>query len=159
MKKQTKLNKIRRIKSKTNYNKRLKLLKSEKPRLVIRKTNKYIILQIIQSQNAKDKIIAGITTKELLKQGWPEEKKGSLKSLSAAYLGGYLLGKKSEIPEVILDTGLIPNTKASRVYAALKGISDAGIKINFDEKIIPSEEKLKQFDFIDNIKNNIRGKE
>ena len=43
---------------------------------------------------------------------------------------------------IILDTGLIPNTKGSKVYAIVKGVSDAGLQINFDEKVIPSEERL-----------------
>jgi ribosomal protein L18 len=47
MKKQTKLNKKRRLENKTNYTKRLILLKGGYLRLVVRKTNKYLILQII----------------------------------------------------------------------------------------------------------------
>lgn len=139
-----KIDKRRRIENKTNYHKRLILLKSKAQRLVVRKTNKYIILQIIESNDAQDKVLFSTNTKELLKQGWPKEKTGSLKSLPAAYLGGYLLGKKTKgmKEKVILDTGLMPNTKGSRIYAAVKGLSDSGIKINFDEKVIPSKESL-----------------
>lgn len=161
-----KLDKRRRIENKTNYNKRLKLLKGKLPRLVIRKTNRYILLQIIESKNAQDKVIYSVCTKELLKSGWPKEKAGSLKSLSAAYLGGLLLGKKASSlskdnegnkpsskqsfegqagklkEKVILDTGLIPSTKGSRIYAAVKGVADSGIKIDYDEKIIPSMERI-----------------
>ncbi len=144
VKRQKKLDKRRRQECKTNYNKRLILLKGKKLRLVIRKTNKYIILQIVDSVNARDKVLYSANTSELLKKGWPEEKKGSLKNLSAAYLGGILLGKKAkEIKkEVILDIGLIPSTKGSRVYAAVKGVNDSGIKINFDEKIMFDEDKI-----------------
>jgi len=139
-----KLDKRRRIENKTNYNKRLKLLKGALPRLVIRKTNRYLVLQIIESKNALDKVIFSATTRELLKSGWPKEKQGSLKSLSAAYLGGLLLGKKAgKLKEkVILDTGLIPSTKGSRIYAAVKGLADSGVEINFDEKIIPPMERI-----------------
>jgi len=42
-----KLPRRRRIASKTDYKARLSLLKSEKPRLVVRKTNRYIIAPII----------------------------------------------------------------------------------------------------------------
>ena len=108
MKKQKKLNKRRRLEGKTNYTKILILLKGDYPRLVIRKTNKYIIMQIIESKHAQDKVLHSINTKELLKHGWPENKKGSLKSISAAYLGGLLLGKKAkDIKKVIraLDDG------------------------------------------------------
>ena len=142
-----KLNKKRRRQNKTNYQKRLILLKGKIPRLVVRKTNRYLILQIIESKHAEDNVKCQVNTKELLKHNWPQDKKNSLKSLSAGYLGGLLLGKKinpEEVSQVILDTGLIPNTKGSRVYAVVKGILDSGIEINCDEKIFPTEEKIKK---------------
>jgi len=145
MKKQRKLDKRRRQEAKTNYTKRLILLKGNFPRLVVRKTNKYLILQIIESSHALDKVVYSVNTKELLKHGWPKDKEGSLKSIPAGYLGGLLLGKKAKDlkQEVILDSGLIPNTPGSRVYAVIKGFADSGNKIKFNEKVIPSEEKIK----------------
>lgn len=139
-----KLDKRRRREHKTNYHKRLILLKGNALRLVVRKSNRYLILQIVESTHAQDKILYSTNTKELLKQGWPEDKKGSLKSLTAAYLGGYLLGKKAnEIKQkVILDSGLIPNTKGSKVYAAVKGLSDAGIEIPFKKEVAPSDKAI-----------------
>lgn len=155
-----KLNKRRRREGKTNYPKRLALLKSKLPRLIVRKTNRYLILQIVESENAQDKILYGVNTKELLKFGWPEDKKGSLKSLAAAYLGGLLLGNKSKglKEEVILDTGLIPNTKGSRIYAGMKGFSDSGKKIKYDKKIMPEENKIKNSGKInEEIFNKVKG--
>ena len=138
-----KLNKRRRLENKTNYRKRLILLKSNLPRLVVRKTNRYLIVQITESVLAQDKIICSVNTKELLKHGWDKKKSGSLKSIAAGYLAGLLIGKKAKgIKKLILDMGLIPSTKGSRVYAVLKGVSDSGIKIKFNEKIIPAKEKL-----------------
>jgi len=98
-----------------------------------------------------------VNTRDLLKYGWPETKKGCLKSITACYLGGFLLGKKSKnIKKVILDTGLIPSTKGSRVYACVKGIADAGIEIKYDKKILPSEEKIKaKYKFFEKIKNKL----
>lgn len=161
-----KLDKKRRIENKTNYRKRLVLLKGRVPRLVIRKTNRYIIMQIIESKDAQDNVLFSANTKELLKHGWPEDKAGSLKSIPASYLTGLLLGKKAKgIKEnVILDTGLIPNTKGSRIYAAVKGVSDSGIKINYDEKVIPSKERIEGKhteigDVFMKVKNKIGGKE
>ena len=159
MKKQRKLDKRRRLESKTNYTKRLILLKGDHLRLVVRKTNKYIILQIIDSIDAKDKVLYSVNTRDLLKQGWPEDKAGSLKSLAASYLAGLLLGKKAkELKKpVILDSGLIPNTKGSRVYAAVKGISDSGIDIKHDEKVIPSDEMIKgKYEFFEKIKGEMK---
>jgi len=138
-----KVDKKRKRQRKTNYKKRLILLKSNCPRLVIRKTNRYLILQIIESEHAQDKILNAVNTKELLKYGWPENKKNSLKSIPAGYLGGFLLGKKSkDIKKLILDTGLIPSTKGSRVYAVVKGILDSGININCDKKVFPEDNRI-----------------
>lgn len=159
MKKQRKLDKRRRREGKTNYYKRLRLLKSSLPRFVVRKTNKYIILQIIKSENAQDNVIYSLNTKKLLGFGWPLEKKGSLKSLAAAYLAGFLIGKKALSSgfneKIILDSGLIPNTKGSRVYAAVKGLSESGLEIPFDKDIMPSNEMIKKHDFFDKIRSEI----
>ncbi len=138
-----KLDKKRKLQGKTNYRKRLILLKGRLPRLIVRKTNRYVIIQIIKSKNAQDKVINGVNTRDLLKYGWPENRKGSMKSISACYLGGFLIGKKSKEKKVILDTGLIPSTNGSRVYAVVKGILDAGIEINCNKKVFPSEERIK----------------
>ena len=153
-----KLNKRRRLESKTNYKKRLTLLKGDYLRLVVRKTNKYITLQIVESEDAKDKVLYSVSTKNLLKYKWPEEKAGSLKSLGAAYLAGALLGKKAKElkQELILDSGLIPNTKGSRVYAAVKGASDSGIAIKYDKKAMPNEERIKnKYEFFEKVKGDI----
>jgi len=156
-----KLDKKRRRQYKTNYTKRLILLKGNVPRLVVRKTNRYIILQIIESDDARDSVKYSVNTKELLKYGWAKDKAGSLKSIPAGYLGGFLLGKKAKrIKRIILDTGLIPNTKGSRVYAVVKGIADSGIEIKYDDKVMPSEERIKgnhiKFGEFDKIKENIK---
>ena len=84
----------RRKKGKTNYRRRIGLLKSEMPRVVIRKSNKYISIQYVKSNGAKDKVVVGASSKELIKYGWPENLAGSLKSVPAAYITGYLTGKK-----------------------------------------------------------------
>ena len=62
-----KIAKRRRTQAKTDYAKRIKLLKSNKPRLVFRKTNQYILAQYVISENAKDKIVKGVSSVELLK--------------------------------------------------------------------------------------------
>ena len=156
-----KLDKRRRREFKTNYHKRLILLKGKSPRLVIRKTNNYLVLQIIESIHAQDKTIFIVTTKDLLELGWPKEKAGSLKSTTASYLAGYLIGKRSlsKIKDrVIVDTGLSPSTKGSRIYAAIKGAADAGIKINIDEKIIPSKERIEgKNNKLETIFNKVKG--
>ena len=152
-----KLDKKRRREKKTNYKKRLILLKGNCVRFVVRKTNRYIIMQIIESKHAQDKVLCSVNTKELLKYGWPESKKGSLKSVPACYLGGLLLGKKvKDVKKVILDSGLIPSTKGSRVYAGVKGISDSGIEIKYDEKVLPSKDRIEQIEGFDKIREGIQ---
>src|SRR3989338_66668 len=100
--------KRRRAEQKTDYKARLLFLKSGKPRLVVRKTNRYIIAQVVESSIAQDKVLFGVTSKDLLSKGWPKEKSGSLKSLPAAYLTGLMLGKmaKGKVKETILDIGM-----------------------------------------------------
>ena len=135
----------RRKQAKTDYKSRLALLKSEKPRLVVRKTNRYIIAQIVESKAAQDKVIAKVSSKDLLDSGWPKEKSGSLKSIVAAYLTGFLLVKKlkDKPKEVILDSGLQRNIHGSRIYATLKGAIDAGLSIPHKKEALPSDERLK----------------
>lgn len=136
--------KRRRRDAKTDYKARFAMLKSEKPRLVVRKTNRYIIAQLVDSDLAQDKTIIKMTTQNLLSKGWPKEKAGSLKSLPAAYLLGFMIGKnsKDKIKSAILDTGLHRNVSGSRVYAVLKGAVDAGLQIAHNPEAFPSEERL-----------------
>lgn len=134
----------RRLEAKTDYKARITLLKSGKTRLVVRKTNKYLIAQFVSSDVAQDKVISGVISRDLIAKGWPEALKGSLKSIPAAYLTGFLLGKKasSKVKEAILDMGMQRNIQKSRLYAVLKGAIDAGVKIPHGEEAIPSTEKL-----------------
>jgi len=55
----------RRVKQKTNYLKRLALLKGNKPRIVIRKTNKYINVQYIIHNSKGDLSKINISSKIL----------------------------------------------------------------------------------------------
>jgi len=137
----------RRIEKKTDYKSRLALLKSEKPRLVIRKTNRYIIANLVKTDIAQDNTIININSKSLLEKGWPKEFSGSLKSISAAYLTGLLLGNlaKSKLPEgqeIILDIGMHRNISKSRIYSLLKGALDSGLKISHDPSVLPTEKEL-----------------
>lgn len=132
----------RRRLGKTDYKKRLKLLISKKPRLVVRKSLKYIHAQIVEFAKEGDKTIATVSSEELKKNGW----KFACDNLPAAYLTGLLIGKKAVkkgIKEVVLDAGLYPSTAGSRVYAIVKGAVDAGLKVPIEEKVLPKEERIK----------------
>ncbi|MEK6871294.1 MAG: 50S ribosomal protein L18 [Nanoarchaeota archaeon] len=158
MKKQSKLVKRRRREGKTDYRKRLVLLTGQATRLVVRKTNRYIILQLVASKQAQDSVICTMSTQSLLNSGWPIEKSGSLKSLSAAYLTGFALGKKMHAQikgRVILDSGLIPTSKGSRVYAAVMGAVDGGLSIPFNKEVAPPQEKIERIEFFKKVKDNL----
>jgi large subunit ribosomal protein L18 len=132
----------RRRLGKTDYKKRLKLLLSKKPRLVVRKSLKYIRAQVVEFDKAGDKTLIVASSEELRKLGW----KFAYDNLPAAYLTGLLVGKKAVkkgIKEVVLDTGLYASTAGNRVYAAVKGVVDAGLKIPVAENVLPNEERIK----------------
>ena len=57
----------RRSEGKTNYHKRLNLLKSQKTRLVIRASNNHIKVQFIESKIGGDKVLISAFSKELKK--------------------------------------------------------------------------------------------
>ena len=138
--------KRRRKESKTNYHKRLKLLKSGLPRVVFRKTNKYVIAQYVESKEAQDIIRMGITSKQLFKYGWPLEFKGSLKSIPASYLSGFLIGKKiikNNLQDPIVDFGMMRVLNKTKVYSFIKGMMDSGIKIKCKEECFPDEERIR----------------
>lgn len=149
----------------TDYKSRLNLLKSELPRIVVRKSNRYIFVQYVKSEHAQDKVLLGVSSKELLKYGWPKEASGSLKSIPACYLTGLIFGKEAkarikEKEKAILDLGLGRNIKKSRVYSVLKGIVDSDIEIPHNEKVFPDEKRvqgmhLKHKINIQEIKNKI----
>lgn len=137
--------KRRRKQGKTDYGNRIKLLKSNSPRVVFRKTNQYVLGQYVTSKQAQDKIEIGISSKNLLKNGWPEKLKGSLKSLPASYLTGLLMGKKiieKKLETPIVDFGMLRTSHKTKVHAFLKGLKDAGIEIKCKEEAFPSEERI-----------------
>ena len=133
----------RKREGKTNYKKRLNLLKSGKLRLIINRSLKNINLQVAQYHEDGDKILVSANSKELEKNyDW----KASRTNLPASYLTGYLLGKraiKKNIKEAILDIGLRSNIKESRLYSALKGVIDAGVKVEHSDEIFPNEDRIK----------------
>jgi len=125
----------RRAEGKTNYHRRLRLLKSGKLRTVIRASNNHITVQVVQSKLKGDKILISAHSKELLTNyGW----NANTGNIPAAYLTGYLAGiraKKNGIDEAILDLGLFYHK--NRVLAAFKGVLKAGIEIPYSEEFFP----------------------
>lgn len=132
----------RRREGKTDFRRRRNMLRTELPRAVVRNTLRYTIVQFVTYDPKGDLILAAATTKELAKFGW----KGATGNTTSAYLAGYLAGKRAlskEVDEAILDIGLASPAKGSKVFAALKGMVDAGVEIPHDEEALPSEERIK----------------
>lgn len=132
----------RRREGKTNYYKRRKMILSGKPRLVVRVLSRTIVVQIITPHPKGDITHVSAVSQELKRYGW----KASGKNTSAAYLLGLLAGlkaKKKGIEEAIVDIGLHSPTKGARVFAAVKGAVDAGLKIPVGEEILPSEDRIR----------------
>jgi len=131
----------RRRENKTDYRKRLALLKSGEPRAIVRKTLRNTIVQISLYDEKGDRIVTSANSIELKKLGW----NFSTKTLPAAYLTGYLAGKraiKNKLESAVLDLGMQRPTKGGRVFAALKGMLDAGLEIPYSEEILPDEDRL-----------------
>lgn len=125
----------RRASALTNYDKRLALLKSGLTRLVVRKTNRSIIAQLVGYKKDGDYIIASANSSELKKFEWMPHS-----NIPTAYLTGALLAKKAKdknVGEAVLDIGVYKPVKYNVIFAAAKGCKDNGLKlkenIEFDE--------------------------
>ncbi len=132
----------RRREGKTDYPKRVKLLKSGQLRLVVRRSNKYISGQVVEFDIRGDKTLASVVSSELKGFGW----KHACGNTPAAYLTGLLLGKKvsAQVRQkpVILDIGLYKMTKGNKLFAAVKGAADSGLKVNFGTNLVPDEGRI-----------------
>ncbi|NYZ74772.1 50S ribosomal protein L18 [Candidatus Micrarchaeota archaeon] len=130
----------RRREGKTDYEKRLALLKSRKTRMVVRKTNARVIAQFVEYDAKGDKTIASADSKELTKQGFP----GKCNAPSA-YLVGALAAKKASakgVKDFVLDTGRHEITHGGIIFAALKGALDAGLQAPHSPECIPKPERI-----------------
>ncbi len=128
----------RRREGKTDYQARKALVVSGNLRLVARNTLKNAIAQIIVAKPNGDEVLAAAHSSELKKFGW----QAATGNIPAAYLTGLLCGlraKKAGIEEAVLDIGLIPPTKGSRLFALLNGVVDAGIEVPYDEEKLGKE--------------------
>lgn len=154
----------RRREGKTDYRKRLKLLKSRKIRMVVRKSLKNTQIQFVEYKEIGDNILVSANSKELTsKYNW----KYSTSSTPAAYLTGLIAGKRAKdkgIDECVLDIGRNIPVTGSKIFASLKGVLDAGINCSYDEEKLPDNDRItgKQIDekiepIVNEIKNQIIG--
>lgn len=129
----------RRREQKTDYQQRLELLKSGKPRVVVRLSNNHTRVQIAEYEPEGDQNTAQTLSRELEEHGWDEH----TGNLPAAYLTGYLAGMKTDVEEAVLDVGLRSVKPGSRLFAAVQGLRDAGVNVPVGEEIMPEEGRLR----------------
>ncbi len=131
---------LQRIRSeKTNYRKRKVMLMGKRDFISVNISNENTQVQILKPIISGDKVMASAHSRFLIKDGW----KGSRKSIPAAYLTGYLAGKKAiskGTKNAILYTGTRKYTQ--RMAAALKGVIDAGLDVPASSETFPSEERI-----------------
>jgi large subunit ribosomal protein L18 len=131
---------LRRLREeKTNYRKRGTMLMGKRNFITVNISNQNSQVQILTPGMTGDKVVSSAHSRYLLEKGW----KGSRKSVSAAYLTGYLAGKKAlnqGAKDAILYTGTKRYTQ--RMAAALKGVIDAGLEVPANEETFPSEDRI-----------------
>ena len=96
----------RRRENRTDYYARRKLLAAREARAIVRRSNKNITIQFAEFDMEGDRVLAAASTRELKALGWEY----SCSSIPAAYLVGYLAGKKAVkegIEYAILDIGML----------------------------------------------------
>jgi len=132
----------RRREGKTDYRSRRALVLSRLPRLVVRRSLKHVVVQIVKAEVAGDQVVASAHSRELAKTyGW----QGNCRNVPAAYLTGLLCGFKAmthSVKKAVLDIGLYSPSRGARVFAALKGAIDAGVTVSHSENIFPDETRI-----------------
>ena len=132
----------RRREGKTDYRSRRALVLSRLPRLVVRRTLNHIIVQIVKADVAGDQVVVSAHSREMAKTyGW----QGNCRNVPAAYLTGLLCGLKAMVHGVkkaVLDIGLHSPSRGARVFAALKGVLDAGVTVPHSENMSPDETRI-----------------
>jgi len=162
----------RRREGKTDYYARKRLISqaknkynSPKYRLVVRFTNKQVIVQIVYARLQGDFVLVAASSKELPRYGINH----GLTNWSAAYATGLLVARRAltklglaekyegvveadgeyKVTEALedddaprpfkayLDVGLRRTSTGSRVFGAMKGASDGGIYVPHSEKRFP----------------------
>ncbi len=156
----------RKREGRTDYRKRASLVLSGKTRFVIRRTGTRMIVQAVVFEPKGDRIILTADSKSLEKLGW----KSGLNT-STSYLTGYLAGvlaKSKKIESGISDLGARAGHKGGRMYAAIKGLVDAGVEVPHDPEVLPKADRIngthlkngaKVSQEISAVKNKIKPKE
>ena len=131
----------RRREGRTDYYVRRKLLTARELRAVVRRSNKNVNIQFEEFGMDGDKVVASATSRELAKYGWEK----SCSNIPAAYLTGYLAGKKAlkaGIEYAVLDIGMQNPKHGGVLFAAVAGMCDAGLEVPHSDEVLPDEDRL-----------------
>jgi len=131
----------RRREGRTDYRRRLNLLRSGQVRAVVRKSLKHITIQFTDLATPGDRVRVTAVSGELKEYGWT----APTGNLPSAYLTGLLAGKRAAgqgIHEAVLDLGRQVPSKGGRLFAALQGIVDGGVKVPHSKEVLPAPNRL-----------------
>jgi large subunit ribosomal protein L18 len=102
-----------------------------------------MIVQIVKAEEVGDQVVVSAHSRELAKNfAW----QGDCGNTPAAYLTGLLCGFKAVVQGVkkaVLDIGLNSPSRGSQVFAALKGVLDAGVTVPHSEDMLPVEDRIR----------------
>jgi len=134
----------RKREKKTDYRRRLKLLKSGSPRLVVRPSTHIMSVQVIAYDQNGDRTLAEASSKELSKFGW----KGDEDNVAASFLTGLLLARKVgekglKFEKLIPDLGMHAPHKGGKVFALLMGAAEGGLPVSMSEDVELDESALR----------------
>jgi len=132
----------RRRAERTNYARRRRLVLSGLPRLVVRPANKHITVQLVEAQPTGDSVLASAHSSELKEYSW----KGAGGNVPAAYLTGTLAGYRAKVKGIetaVLDVGTRPVSTGARMFAAMSGAVDSGLKIPHGSDVLPTKERVR----------------
>ncbi|TLZ50596.1 MAG: 50S ribosomal protein L18 [Methanobacteriota archaeon] len=131
----------RRREGRTDYRRRLRLLRSGTARAVVRKSLNQVQVQIVGYDERGDRILASAVSGELRDFGLA----GATGNVPAAYLTGLLAGRRAVekgITGAVLDLGVQRPAAGGRLFAAAKGLVDAGLAVPHGDDVFPSEDRV-----------------
>jgi len=132
----------RRREGRTDYRRRLRLLRSGRVRAVVRKSLNQMQVQIIRYDGHGDRVLVSAVSRELRDLGWT----GSAGNVPAAYLTGLLAGRRAAgagITDAVLDLGVQKPAVGGRVFAAAKGLIDGGVALPHGDGVFPSDDRIR----------------
>ncbi|NLU45357.1 MAG: 50S ribosomal protein L18 [Euryarchaeota archaeon] len=131
----------RRRECRTDYYIRRRLLTGHETRAVIRRSNRNITVQFVDFGMEGDRVKVSASTKDLAKMGWT----GACSTVPAAYLVGYLAGKRAldaGTEYAVPDIGMQKPQRGGVLFAVVKGMLDAGLDVPCSEEVLPAEDRI-----------------